>query len=166
MILLSDKLPRGYMQGPHFTPDVNIARLGCLGEGDLPLITLRVQYRASVHKKASGPSRSVFEATDKRLGALFQQAAGPDCGGEAFIKKSRPRRTWRSYDTTRTLLALSLALYETGGISYPLRSSRAKNAPASLSPKIFSFLGSHLTTRPSRAAIATRWQEFIVCTWL
>jgi hypothetical protein len=34
------------------------------------------------------------------------------------------------------------------------------------SPTICSVLGFHLIARPRRAAMAAKWQVFIVCTWL
>jgi len=40
------------------------------------------------------------------------------------------------------------------------------NAAACSSPWIVSDAGSHLIARPSRAAIAAKWQVFMAITWL
>ena len=50
---------------------------------------------------------------------------------------------------------------QTRGISYPALGGRAANDAASSSPTIISLEGSHEIVRPSRAAIAARWQVFI-----
>ena len=54
--------------------------------------------------------------------------------------------------------------YYTLGSSKPFLCVLAKKLCARSSPTIFSAFGSHLIVRPSRAAIAQRWQAFIVCT--
>lgn len=50
--------------------------------------------------------------------------------------------------------------------SNPSRGWRLIKLAACSSPMIFSVRGSHLMTRPNRAAIAARWQVFITCKWL
>lgn len=85
---------------------------------------------------------------------LCDELLGSPSRGNRFAVETRPLRP---NDT-------EIRCSYTRGISNPSRRSRATNDAAWSSPMICSDFGSHLMERPSRAAIALRWQTLMACT--